>query len=265
MQSADFFNSYQLIIDSGSRATYVFFVLLSVVWGGYFILKDSASWAVDEKKKQWFFRFIGLCSLLGAAVPAYFAGGWVEQLTWDSLIGPKTVLGGVLFCCFSAFAYKKATNFNVETGDAFARGGCLMLLLGRLGCIAQHCCFGIVVPEQHGVDLGDGHPRLPVQAIEAFGLFILFIGLNVLHKRNYLQYKRLYLFFMLYGALRFFLEFYREQIAGVYWGVGFYQWIALFISIIGFVQYLRVIKYLREKKMADLSISKLEVKGAYSF
>ena len=96
-------------------------------------------------------------------------------------------------------------------------------------------------------------------------MFILFIGLNVLHKRNYLQYKRLYLFFMLYGALRFFLEFYREQIAGVYWGVGFYQWIALFISIIGFVQYLRVIKYLREKKMADLSISKLEVKGAYSF
>jgi phosphatidylglycerol---prolipoprotein diacylglyceryl transferase len=265
MQSSDFYQSYQLIIDSGSRSIYVFFVLLSVILGGYFILKDSQEWAVDNMKKQWFFRFIGLCSLFGAAIPAYFAGGWVEQLTWDSLIGPKTVLGGVLFCCFSALIYKKVTNFDIETGDAFARGGCLMLLLGRIGCIAQHCCFGVEVPAHYGFDFGDGRSRFPVQAVEAFGLFILFVVLHMLHKRNYLQYKRLYVFFMFYGALRFFLEFYREQIANIYWGIGFYQWIALFISMIGVIQYIRVIKYLHDKKSAAQSMSKIPIKGAYSF
>ncbi len=61
-----------------------------------------------------------------------------------------------------------------ETADVFAPAMALAHGVGRIGCFLNGCCYGfpsdrigIVFPS-----LGDGVPRLPVQLIEAAGLFV---------------------------------------------------------------------------------------------
>lgn len=242
---------YQLIIDHGHRDVYILCVMLSMLAGAFLIFKDSQTWPIDAQSRQILFRVIGLGSLIGCALPAYFAGGWVGKHAWDDFIGPKTILGGILFSCITTLIFKKYYRWNFETADAFARGGCLMMFIGRLGCIAQHCCFGIEVSSAYGFDFGDGHPRFPVQVLEAVGLFCLFVFIQWLHTNDYLKYRRLFIFFIFYGIFRFSTEFLREPIANIYWGIGFYQWLALMVMCIGFLQYIRVTHYLQAKDQRE--------------
>jgi prolipoprotein diacylglyceryltransferase len=95
----------------------------------------------------------------------------------------------------------------------------------------QHCCYG--KPASWGVDFGDGIPRVPAQYLEAAGLLGIFVLIHHLHRRDLWQGRRLFLVFVLYGALRFCLEFQREQIASVWLGLGYYQWLALTVMLIG--------------------------------
>jgi len=251
---------YAAIIESGSQAAYIVCLILAILLSSFFIINDSKSWHITEKRQHHFYRFLGISSLVGAALPAYVAGGWVGHLAWHQIIGPKTILGGVVFCCLIALIYKKYYHLNFATGDAFARGGCLMMFIGRLGCILQHCCFGIEVTPNFGIDYGDGLHRLPIQTIEAFCLGCIFLVVNYLHQKNKLVHRRLYVFFLLYGLTRFILEFYREQIANTYFYLGFYQWLALFIFLIGGFQLIRSYYYLTVLK---LPLSKLSY--SYTF
>src|SRR5437763_1011377 len=82
----------------------------------------------------------------------------------------------------SVALFKRLAGIRYDTGDAIVRGTCLMMAVGRLGCIAAHCCFGIVVP--WGVDCGDGRPRVPVQALEVAALFALLLVMNHLHRHD---------------------------------------------------------------------------------
>ena len=142
-------------------------------------------------------------------------------------------MGGILGGFVGAAVFKKATRTAYDTSDAFARGTCLMMAVGRLGCIAQHCCFGIPCPPAIGLDLGDGVPRLPVQVIEAVLVFALFLVLDRLHRTGRARNRRLFLLFLGYGLLRFGLEFLRQQYAGTWLGLGFYQWLALALAGVG--------------------------------
>jgi len=77
---------------------------------------------------------------------------------------------------------------------------------------------------------------VPVQYFEALGLFGIFLVIQQLHRRNLWRGRRLFVVFALYGALRFGLEFWREQIADAYGGLGFYQWLALTVMLVGVLQ-----------------------------
>jgi prolipoprotein diacylglyceryltransferase len=72
-----------------------------------------------------------------------------------------------------------------------------------------------------------------VQAVEAAALFALFAWLQRLHRQGRLRDRRLFAFFLVYGLLRFVLEFLREPIAASILGLGFYQWLALLLAGIG--------------------------------
>lgn len=230
---------YEAIIHSGSHVAYSAMVFLGMVLGGALIRHDSATWNITAVQRYSVLAVSLIGALIGCALPAYIAGDVIEKIALVSIISPKTILGGILGSFFAVAFYKKLTGLDYDTSDAFARGGCLMMAIGRIGCILQHCCFGIAVPPSYGIDFGDGVPRLPTQAIEAACLFGLFFYLNALHKQNKYPHKRLFILFVAYGVIRFMMEFLREQIAATYFGIGFYQYLALVVFAVGIFQILK--------------------------
>ena len=225
------------IISSGSRLTYQFFVILAMMVGGWLIREDSANWALSPIKRWSILGVAFLGAMIGSAIPAFFSGGLVESLAWSVPITPKTVMGGILASFIFVAIYKKITKNHFDTSDGFARGAIAMMAVGRIGCIFQHCCYG--KESSWGLDFGDGLSRIPVQYLEAIGLFAIFYLIQHLHENNLYKGRRLFIVFTLYGLLRLVLEFGREQIADMYFGIGFYQWIALLILAVGLWQVFR--------------------------
>jgi prolipoprotein diacylglyceryltransferase len=241
----DAYDSYNAILHSGNRSLYQLAVLSSMIVGGALIRYDSRNWPLSTPVRYTIITAAAIGSLVGCAIPAFFAGGYVGASASDYLLSPKTVLGGILCSFFAVALVKRILHVSYDTSDAFARGGCLMMAIGRLGCVAQHCCFGVPTESSLGVRLGDGVSRFPVQAIEASLMFLLFAGLHVCHRMNYFQNRRLFILFASYGFLRYWLEFLRENIASEWLGIGFYQWIALSLFVVGVYQIVVRTKRLR--------------------
>jgi len=234
--SLEAYETYHAILQAGSRPLYQCAVLASMVLGGSLIHYDSRAWPLSLSVRITIIASVSVGCLVGCAVPAFFAGGFVGAVASDFLLSPKTILGGILCGFIAAAIVKRFMGVPYDTSDAFARGGCLMMVVGRLGCVAQHCCFGKPTGSVIGFDFGDGVARIPVQAIEASLVFGLFLALNFCHRRNHFPNRRLFILFASYGILRFGLEFLREDIASRWLGIGFYQWIALGLAAVGFYQ-----------------------------
>ena len=230
-------HNHQQILSSGSRVAYQIFVILAMLIGGWFIRQDSEKWALPPIQRWTLLGIAFAGALIGSAIPAFFSGGLVEDLAWKVPITPKTVMGGILASFIFVAIYKRLTRNHYDTSDGFARGAIAMMAIGRIGCIFQHCCYG--KQASWGLDFGDGLARVPVQYFEAIGLFGIFYFIQHLHEKDLYKGRRLFIVFALYGILRFLLEFGREQIADIYFGIGFYQWIALLILATGMWQIFR--------------------------
>ncbi len=225
------------IISAGSRVGYQLCVIIAALTGGWLIRKDAAAWDLPDYRR-WSIMVAALIgSLIGCAIPAYFAGGFVGGVAWTTPIMPKTVMGGLLMSFLIVAAFKMITSNRADTSDAFARGAIAIMAIGRIGCILQHCCYGKHVA--WGFDFGDGITRVPVQYIEAAGLFVIFYMIQHMHLRNLFPGRRLFIVFALYGLMRFVLEFWRETIASEFAGIGFYQWLALLIALVGITQIMK--------------------------
>jgi|CXWL01.1.fsa_nt_gi phosphatidylglycerol:prolipoprotein diacylglycerol transferase len=227
------YSEYELLLASGSPRLYAAAVLLGAACGSFLIAKDSRVWPLDTATRRKLLGSVLVGGFIGCALPAYLAGNFVGWQSEHYFIGPKTVIGGLIGGYWAAALYKRFAGVIYDTSDAFARGSALTLAIGRLGCFAGHCCFGVAVAPAWGMDGGDGVHRFPVQLLESALLFGLFFWINALHRKNALEHRRLFAFFLGYGIQRFCLEFIREPIAGSLWGLGFYQWLALFLAGIG--------------------------------
>lgn len=228
---------FQTIVGSGAPLIHQVFVMGGGVAGAAMIMRDARPWPLEKAQRRGLFAAAFVGAFVGAALPAYFVGGLIQARAEELTIGPKTILGGVLLSYFLAVAYKKVMGITHDTSDAFARGTAWMMAIGRLGCWFQHCCFGRLAPAGWpGVDMGDGHLRIPTQLLEFFGLMLLVAIVEVLHRQHAMPGRRLFVFYLGYGILRFTMEFLREPVAGSFAGLGAYQWLALALGFIGLHQ-----------------------------
>ena len=251
------YETYDAILRSGNRPLYQLAVLASMVLGAGLIHHDSKTWPLSLAVRIKIIAGVAVGCLVGCALPAFFARGYVGFVASNSLLTPKTILGGLLIGFFAAALVKRTMGVSYDTSDAFARGGCLMMVVGRLGCMAQHCCFGRPTDSWIGIDLGDGVARLPVQAIEASLVFLLFAGLHFCHTRRYFENRRLFILFAAYGILRCGLEFLREDIASRWLGLGFYQWLSLGLLAVGLFQI--VVRTAKRRPQATRMLGATEV------
>lgn len=125
--------------------------------------------------------------------------------------------GGLLFGIITGIWYLKRAKLDVfKAADIIAPYIALAHSIGRIGCFLRGCCygrasykFGIIFPS-----LMDGTPHLPVQLIESFFLFLIFLILLFRKKYKKFNGEIFWLYIFLYSTARFILEIFRADYRG---------------------------------------------------
>jgi phosphatidylglycerol---prolipoprotein diacylglyceryl transferase len=153
--------------------------------------------------------------------------------------------GGLILALVFAFFYMRAQGLPVlATSDIFAPGLALGHGIGRLGCFAAGCCWGKPTHLPWAVTFSNpaattgvplGIPLHPTQLYEAFAEAIVCIVLVSQLRRPHRDGQVIGLYGVLYGIVRFAVEFLREHDASNPLGGPFTleQWISLALAIGG--------------------------------
>ncbi len=151
----------------------------------------------------------------------YFRHPWEILALWH---GGMSFHGGLLGVLITGliYAYKHKLNFWFWA-DLFVVTAPIGLGLGRLGNFINGELYGrpTQVPWAMIFPQGGPLPRHPSQIYEALGEgLLLFIILWKLRRRPWPSGCKFALFLILYGLIRFFIEFFRQPDAGVplLWG-----------------------------------------------
>lgn len=114
------------------------------------------------------------------------------------------LLGVVFYCRFRKISFFKLMDL---TSPFIALG----YAITRIGCFLNGCCYGKVTGLPWGIVIPavDGHPRHPTQLYASAAALIIFFALRYLKKYRVFDGSVFLLFFVLYGAYRFVVEFYR--------------------------------------------------------
>lgn len=207
---------------------------------------------------------LGLWILLAALVGSkalmlltereYRADPW-QLISLDFLRSGGVFYGG--FLAAVATAYWLARRYNLPwwpTADAFAPGIALGQTIGRQGCFAAGCCWGKPTSLPWGVQFTElGHEVTgvplgvhlhPTQLYESFAAFAVFLFLLWLHRRKSFSGQIISVYAILYGVMRFTIEFFRDDPRGDIWGLttlthlSTSQLISLLVGISGLVVYI---------------------------
>jgi len=134
----------------------------------------------------------------------------------------------------------------LRTADVFAPGVALGHGIGRLGCFAAGCCWGVeshlpwsvtftnpVANQLVGVPLGI--PLHPTQLYESFAEFLIFAILYWRIGKPHSAGAIISTYLMLYSAARFVVEFFRFHEQGNLWGgpLDTSQWISIALFLMG--------------------------------
>jgi phosphatidylglycerol:prolipoprotein diacylglycerol transferase len=136
------------------------------------------------------------------------------------------LLGAVLAGYFLMRRYKLPWW---KTADACAPGIAVANFFGRQGCFAAGCCWGKPTSLPWGVKFTEqGHQITgvptdaylhPTQLYESFAMLLVFFFLLWLHKRKRFDGQVILAYALLYSAIRFAIEFVRDDPRGDVFGL----------------------------------------------
>lgn len=177
-----------------------------------------------------------VAALLGSKIlmlwtePVYRENPW-QLLSLDFLRSGGVFYGGLLGAVGAGYLLVRYYKLNWwKTADAFAPGIALGQAIGRQGCFAAGCCWGKPTSLPWGVHFtqagneitgvptvdASGAPLYlhPTQLYESFATLAIFIFLLWLHKRKRFSGQVILFYAVLYGLVRFLIEFVRDDPRG---------------------------------------------------
>lgn len=159
-------------------------------------------------------------------------GGFLAVI--KALLGGSIFYGGLTGAVLAALIYLKATKQPVgEYFDLLAPAIPLFHAFGRIGCFMAGCCYGVVcdvgyVYTSSPVELANGVKRFPVQLLESFLCFVIFLVLFALMKKGFFRRRLIWIYFLSYSVIRFFTEFLRgDDYRGIFGIFSLSQWISI--------------------------------------
>lgn len=197
--------------------------------------------------------YCGLAAIAGAKVMMflvdipYYSQHPGEIFSFSTLQAGGVFYGGLLAALGTAVWYMRKTHLPLlPAADVFAPAIALGHGIGRLGCFAAGCCWGVkcdrpwsvtftnpVANQLVGVPLGI--PLHPTQLYEAFAEFAIFGYLFWRIRKPHAPGAIIALYLILYSATRFIVEFFRTHEQGNLLGgdLDTSQWISAGLFILG--------------------------------
>jgi len=149
--------------------------------------------------------------------------------------------GGLIFATATAFFYLKKHRLPVlKFLDIASPYGALGQSIGRIGCFLNGCCYG--KPVWWGPYFPVHDARLhPTQIYESVGLLAVFLILKNLNTKKWGEGRVFAVYLMLAAALRFVVQFFRDDHDPIWFGLSIFQWVCIvvFLSAIVFFKYLK--------------------------
>lgn len=174
-----------------------------------------------------------------------YRSGRQQLLSLGTLQAAGVYQGGFVVAFIVALLYMRRQNMPVlATCDIFAPGIALGQAIGRIGCFAAGCCWGIPTHARwavtfHNPQAGEltgvplGIPLHPTQLYESFADAAIFLFLYFQIARAHTSGTILGWYLTLYSAARFAIEFFRFHEQGLHAGLSYTQWISLATLIAG--------------------------------
>jgi phosphatidylglycerol:prolipoprotein diacylglycerol transferase len=194
--------------------------------------------------------YCALVGMLGAkllmiAMDPVYRQHPAEIFTRETLQSAGIFYGGFIAALVFAFVYMHAQKMPVlSTADLFAPGVALGHGIGRLGCFSAGCCWGKPTSLPWAVTFTSkdtttgvplGIPLHPTQLYEAFAEGIICLILIRQLQRGHRTGQVIGMYLLLYGMVRFAVEFLREHDESNPFGGPFVleQWISLAVAVGG--------------------------------
>ena len=171
-----------------------------------------------------------LASLVGSKALMFFTepeyrGHPLALLSLDFLRSGGVFYGGLIGAVVTGYLLMRRYKLPWwKTADACAPGIALGNVLGRQGCFSAGCCWGKPTTMPWGVkftELGheitgvpSGVPLHPTQLYESLAMLIVFFFLLWLHRRRRFSGQVILAYALIYAAVRFVIEFYRDDPRG---------------------------------------------------
>jgi phosphatidylglycerol---prolipoprotein diacylglyceryl transferase len=167
-----------------------------------------------------------------------------EIFTLSTLQAAGVYHGGFLAALVFAYLYIRTQKLPLAlTMDCFAPGIALGHAIGRLGCFAAGCCWGreshlpwaVTFHSQEAANVPIGVPLHPAQLYESAANLLLFVFLYRLFIQRHRPGVVISLYLILYGVIRFIIEFFRFHEQSLVWGLSLTQWISAGLVALGAV------------------------------
>jgi phosphatidylglycerol:prolipoprotein diacylglycerol transferase len=234
-------------IGSFSLPTYGLLVALAFLTALWMASRFAKEKGINSEKVVNLGVYCALAGMLGAKVlmialdPEYRAHP-MDIFTLATLQSAGIFFGGFALALVFAYFYMRAQGLPVlATSDIFAPGLALGHGIGRLGCFAAGCCWGrpthlpwAVTSNNPDATTGVplGVPLHPTQLYEAFAEGIICLVLLHRMKREHRDGLIIGMYLLLYGLVRFGVEFLRMHDASNPLGgpLTLEQWVALAVA-----------------------------------
>ncbi len=149
--------------------------------------------------------------------------------------GGLSLHGGLILGFLAAFWFCRKKNIAFwALMDAISPSFILGMAIGRMGCFLNGCCFGKVTSLPWGVVYSSAHiplVRHPSQVYEMLlDLAVFFLLLYWQGKKKF-DGEVLFLTLMMYSAVRFTVEFFREGLF-FFWGLSLAQFGSILIIVL---------------------------------
>ena len=209
-----------------SLYTYGLFAAMGFLAAIWFATREAKRCGVDHEKIMDLSFYILVAAIVGSrlayigTVPDEFLANPLEMFKiWK---GGLVFYGGFVGAMLTAIIYLKVKHLPIwKTGDILAPAVALGHCLGRMGCFFAGCCYGKACDLPWAITFHDpaslapiNVPLHPTQLYSSAGNFLIFLILLVVRRYQKFEGQLFWLYVLLYGITRSFIEMFRGDYRG---------------------------------------------------
>ena len=219
---------YPILIKVGEFTLHTYGLLLALA---FFLavgvaVREAKRRGVDPNVMMDLAFYVLLAALVGSRL-FYVVTSWDEFRDNPVDIvrfwrGGLVFYGGLIFAFLVGAWYVRKHRLNfTQLSDIVAPAIPLGQAVGRLGCFAAGCCYGLPASVPWAVTFTDpqslaprGVPLHPTQVYESAATFAVFLFLMGIRKKERFRGKLFWIYLLLYSSARFVIEFFRDDPRG---------------------------------------------------